>query len=293
MTGGVVRAFQPHCMFTEQLKSLPEPFRQRFFVVCLTEAPLDQVYTLCSRLERRRNQFSEYGIVFRKHFIVARGGQPAIYLYSYGQERAHSRAAVRLFKEFTSPAAPDDDPRWALLPLMNVANERYDFAWEREWRVIGDLKFATTDIMCLLAPRDDKTFRVHWNRLGIPVMAPHVSFEELAEELLSFYRECRAPRYLSEWECDELLDEVSKGETESARSSSEFDAYVATLTHNVEIGELRVDALRDMRAEYPGLSLEFEATDSGVLLSVARVSGPDPDIVDKIASTLQDLCAGA
>ena len=41
---------------------------------------------------------------------------------------------------------------WRLLPNLNAMHEGYDFAWEPERRVAGNLDVEASDVMCVILP---------------------------------------------------------------------------------------------------------------------------------------------
>jgi hypothetical protein len=55
---------------------------------------------------------------------------------------------------------PDpDDPLWKLTPFIDFPSGpstpyKYDFRWEREWRIIGDVDFSENDVAFLLIPEE-------------------------------------------------------------------------------------------------------------------------------------------
>jgi hypothetical protein len=38
------------------------------------------------------------------------------------------------------------------LPFVNKCDSKYDFSWEREWRIAGDFEFVLSDVFLGLAP---------------------------------------------------------------------------------------------------------------------------------------------
>lgn len=113
--------------------------------VCLSETPLGQL----SRLAERRGS---YGIGFRKEFIVRRGGGPILYAY---KDTPHAATLESL----ASAAYGDgENPIWNVAPFVDIPGQygtsSYFFEWEREWRHVGGLKFAPTDVAFLVIPEE-------------------------------------------------------------------------------------------------------------------------------------------
>ena len=78
-----------------------------------------------------------------------------------------------------------------LLPYLNAMHERYDFAWEREWRVVGDLEFEPKDIVSVILPEDDQDEQRRFLKRGVPVISPGWTAEQIVAE---FSRQARSAR---------------------------------------------------------------------------------------------------
>lgn len=109
---------------------------------CFTEAPASEI----NRIRRGR-----YGIAFHKDFIVKAGGQRVWYI-NYG-----SPAWDAFLHEVNRLRAIDDPSRFReLSPFIDMVREdSYAFDWEREWRVLGGLRFEWEDIAYVITPDAD------------------------------------------------------------------------------------------------------------------------------------------
>ncbi|MGL4260589.1 MAG: abortive infection system antitoxin AbiGi family protein [Afipia sp.] len=186
-----IRAISPHCTFNRKVKKLPEKTRRRFNTACFTETPLNQIHLLVQDIPGRSIKLSSYGICFRKDFIVSKGGQPALYINEY--DGTWLRECVDAIYE--DSVFPDKliKPLWRLLPFVNSMHDGYDFSWEREWRVRGDLTFATKDIVCLILPDtgEDK-LKERMAKNGIAVISPGWTYEQIVAELANQQRTTRS-----------------------------------------------------------------------------------------------------
>ena len=183
-----ILALRPHCLHANRI---PEKHRRRFSVCCFTEVPLSELHLLTKRIPGRRIQLSEYGLVFSREFLVSKGAQPALYINSYGGKSWLREAADKV-----CDIAEDNDFRrgklWRLLPYLNAMYERYDFTWEREWRMRGDLKFTPKDIVCVILPENNEEEWKHkFLRRGVPVISPGWSTERIVSELSGQARQAR------------------------------------------------------------------------------------------------------
>jgi hypothetical protein len=77
-----------------------------------------------------------------------------------------------------------DDPLARLLPFLNAMHERYDFTWEREWRVQGPVDFTPKDLVAAILPRQGaEKWRDYFARRAVPVISPGLSYEEIVAEM--------------------------------------------------------------------------------------------------------------
>ena len=65
-----IRAYAPHCM---HINRIPDKHQRKFAVCCFTEVPLSELHLLTRRIPGRRKKFSDYGLVFSREFLVAKG----------------------------------------------------------------------------------------------------------------------------------------------------------------------------------------------------------------------------
>ena len=134
LSGQVIRAFN---IFGIARENAPDPSSQR--TVCFSETPLHY-------LGRIANRRSELGIVFRKSFIVSRGGNPI--LYAYRDQPLYRSVHALMAAGRGNPNAPI----WSMTPFVDAVGGNYNFEWEREWRHIGDLRFTSDDVAFLIIP---------------------------------------------------------------------------------------------------------------------------------------------
>jgi len=140
--------------------SAPDTDAQK--TVCFSEVPLHQ-------LDRIANRRSRYGIGFTKQFAKSLGTQPIWYVEKDG---AQHDAINDLMAKAHRASSPANEPIWQLTPFIDVPGDyptgTYRFEWEREWRCVGDFKFAEDDVAFLVIPEE-----LHvpaWNSSGMLVM---------------------------------------------------------------------------------------------------------------------------
>jgi hypothetical protein len=113
---------------------------------CFSEIPLDL-------LQRRIQRRSLYGIGFHQDFLVAKSGARVWYLDNEGEVAGRFQVLVNQRSFF---GVDVDDPLWKLTPFVDFpgtyGTSRYEFEWEREWRVPGGLQFAPDDVAFLFIP---------------------------------------------------------------------------------------------------------------------------------------------
>jgi hypothetical protein len=187
-----VLAVAPHCTFNRGVAKLPEKIARRFNTACFTETPLNQLHLLVREIPGRRVKLSSYGVCFRKEFIVQQGGQPALYINEYDGNTWLRECVDELFTRSVS-AKKLTKPLWRILPFVNSMHERYDFSWEREWRVLGDLNFLTRDIVCVILPADrEAPLKERMARQGIATISPGWTYEQIVAELSRQQRTVRS-----------------------------------------------------------------------------------------------------
>jgi hypothetical protein len=98
--------------------------------VCFTECPW-------SSLMAHANQYSPYGIGFRKPHVFAAGGGPVYYVRADHFEKQVWSPHVRTF---ATPFWPDYRPE-PLKDPMYLSGTSVDYSHEREWRVPHDFSF--------------------------------------------------------------------------------------------------------------------------------------------------------
>jgi hypothetical protein len=115
--------------------------------VCLSEIPLDQQIRLMQRHGR-------YGLGFTRDFIRRLGGARVWYLDQDSPvEIALNEVKRQAMRGGINPA----DEIWKVTPFVDrVMPGRYEFEWEREWRVVGGLRFGLSDLAFVLLPEGDK-----------------------------------------------------------------------------------------------------------------------------------------
>ena len=183
-----IRARQPHCLHMERI---PRKHWDRFAVCCFMEVPLSELHLMTRPIAGRRIQYGDYGFVFSREFLVSRGAQPAMYVNSYGGNRSVREAADRVY-ELAAEEGFVHGKLGRLLPYLNAMHEGYDFAWEREWRVLGDLDFGFEDVVCVILPEDgDDRLKGEFLGDGVPVISPGWTGERIVAELSGQVRKAR------------------------------------------------------------------------------------------------------
>jgi len=126
--------------------------RESQLVACFSEIDLAGM----TRLAKRHGSF---GLGFHRRWVQSRGAAPVWYL------PRNSPMQVRLFEIVKSLAfhtKPDlNHFLWEFTPFVDYPRDYgptpegapYDWRWEREWRVRGDLAFEAEDVGILFAQK--------------------------------------------------------------------------------------------------------------------------------------------
>ncbi len=183
----IIYAQRPRCLHMEKI---PKNHHHAFSVCCFMEVPLAELHLVTRPIEGRNNQYSDYGFVFSRDFLISNGAQPAIYVNSYGGNSELKEAADEIYK---IAAKSDFHKKLSrLIPYLNIMNERYDFTWEREWRIAGNLEFKLNDIACVILPEQkDEELKNEMLEGGLPVISPGWTMERIVEEFSKQARRAR------------------------------------------------------------------------------------------------------
>lgn len=154
-------------------------------VVCLSEIPLDH-------LSRLADKHGTYGIAFRKTAMRDCGATPVWYLERGSSVQKHFFEMVR---EAAYRGQPDlTHALWQVTPFIDYpgvyGDREFKWEWEREWRVLGDLRFEPEAVPFVFAPQSEHDeVQRRWRRLlstrSVPVLLdtqwPFVLIQEVAE----------------------------------------------------------------------------------------------------------------
>lgn len=175
----ILRAYNHYCLFDNKIKSLDDAAKNKFKVVCFTETPIDLVEVILEKVQGRTKEFEPYGLVFKKDYISKDeiGGNPVFYssgsLFDTLWQLYDSAKSNNFYKGETK-----------FLALVNKCDESFDFHWEREWRVVGDLEFQLNDIYCGLCPEE---YISHFESKYKPVIfiSPYWGISKILDKLVN------------------------------------------------------------------------------------------------------------
>lgn len=185
-----ILASRPHSIYNKKINSLEKEKRDLFNVACFTEAPLTQLHLLVGQIPGRNIKLAPYGLVFRKEFIISKGGQPAVYINSY-DDNSWLREGIDELWEIAS--ASKGNKFWRVFPFINAMHEKHDFSWEREWRIRPSLKFKHEDIVCVILPENEENdLKAKLAKAGIAVISPGWSYETIVSELAAQQRSTKS-----------------------------------------------------------------------------------------------------
>jgi hypothetical protein len=173
-----ITAFGSHCLHRPKI---PDFHQKKFWVTCFSETPLDQVQHLVGFIRGRHIALDSYGFIFRREFLIANNAQPVTYVSSYGEDQSRRQGYDAIFE--SALAMKFTGSRWKVLPFVSAMHEKYDFTWEREWRILGSLSFQISDIACAIVPEDvDLEIKKRLASLAIPMFSPDWGLERMVEE---------------------------------------------------------------------------------------------------------------
>lgn len=119
-------------------------------VVCLSALGLQDVEKLAT------GRKTSWGFGLHRSWAASQGAAPVWYL---PRDTPVQQKIFRLVKQLAYERDPEPDhPLWGLTPFIDYPREgsNYDWRWEQEWRVHGDLHFdPQADVAVLFAPEAD------------------------------------------------------------------------------------------------------------------------------------------
>jgi hypothetical protein len=171
-----LRAYNYYCIFQDKIKSLDNVLQSKFRVVCFTETPIDQIEILLERVQGRNIILEPYGLVFKKDYIREKEGNPVFYITG-----SLSSPLWKLYNDAKNTQCSGGENK--VLALVNKCDETIDFHWEREWRIVGNLKFDLNDIYCGLCPADDISY---FENKYVPVkfISPYWGINKILDKLV-------------------------------------------------------------------------------------------------------------
>ncbi len=193
-----IQARNAHCLFKHDLAKLrlSSTLQKRFTTVCFTEAPLPQIKRLIAKVAGRQIQLQPYGLVFDKDFLLARGASPAIYVNAKGTQLrdyllVEFRKQFEKIKTLRSLKKSEQEYYESIVQyysLINIISNNYDFTWEREWRLTGDLAFKYLKLIAIIAEDPDDFESLCEEQLPkqkfryiqmLPIISPEWSYEDI------------------------------------------------------------------------------------------------------------------
>ena len=178
-----VKAFRAHCLFNDKVEKLPAVGNHRFNVACFSECPLAFVRDIVVPVEGRKVQLETYGVFVTKEVVKADRGNPVLYINWPATDKFHEM--WDLLEEGEEWRIMND-----IMPFVSLIGDKYDFHWEREWRVPGGLTITPAQVPFILCPEGDiwglrealeEKLLDEW--LDVPIVDATWSPERMVEEV--------------------------------------------------------------------------------------------------------------
>ena len=179
-----IEARNAHCLHMHKLTQLhvSEYDKDWFKTVCLSEVPMQYLQELIDAHRRTQVRLEPYGLVFDKPTIIACPGQPAIYVNKWRGYEPVGAAVDALFSSFCQRG--NDEGAWRLLPFINTMAERYDYTWEREWRVPGMINLDVSRPIAVIIPSEKHPrFRDRLTTAAVPWISPGMKRDDIEKRL--------------------------------------------------------------------------------------------------------------
>ena len=167
------------CLFSPNLKELQDAsLTNEFKMVCFTETPIDHIDMLLQKVSGRNFKPEPYGLVFKKEYIRAKGGNPVFYV-----TKEIAKPLWQLYRPLCDKDIEQSSGKMCkLLALVTVCEEGNDWHWEREWRIAGNLEFDLNDIYFGLCREEDIPY--FETKYCIKFISPYWKINKLLEKLV-------------------------------------------------------------------------------------------------------------
>ena len=130
-------------------------------VVCFTEAPLEQAWSLVCNIRLRQIHLAPFGIAFTKRTAREMGVNPVWYVdMSPGHDWIMNHIWDLVDRALNSEERFQEDPIARVAPFVEgmgtwPSGAKKEFWWEREWRHLGGLPLLRRDLAVILCPEKD------------------------------------------------------------------------------------------------------------------------------------------
>lgn len=129
-------------------------------VVCLTEAPLEQAWSLVCTIQGRQVALAPFGLAFTKTDARRLGINPVWYMDMTPGHDWLTNEVADLVRRAAARGDFASDPIAKIAPFMEGMGTwpglgRKEFWWEREWRHLGDLNFVRADVAVVMCPEEE------------------------------------------------------------------------------------------------------------------------------------------
>lgn len=189
-------------------------------------------------VERLAGRHGRYGLGFTRTWLQKQGGAPVWYLPRDTPLQQYVFNSVRRLGFRRDPEL--DHLLWKLTPFIDYpqdgvgAPSTYDWRWEREWRVVGDVPFEAGDIAVLIAPEEQRDEVNHvwleagWkSRRGVmpPVIDASWPSSQQDEVLSAATRRVSVAFYREDVPSEYTIDETIDADENFSAAEDDWDDY--------------------------------------------------------------------
>lgn len=158
-----VEARAYHCLFQKSLDKQSKEIKDKFNVSCFTETPIHKLEDMFL-LQNKQKHFKPYGIIFSKDSLkdYEESGMnnlanyPNPVFYASGDNKNLIKSLYEQFNKWLDDSIKGVENNFHIFgALVNIVNEKHNWIWEREWRVVGNYEFIIPDIIAVIAPENE------------------------------------------------------------------------------------------------------------------------------------------
>nr|WP_192957844.1 hypothetical protein [Aliivibrio wodanis] len=229
-------------------------------ITCFTESPIYALGAFMKISSRRKSEQMQFGIGFKKNFMVNKGVRPTIYidwptltnlLSLKNSEKMQDKNKVSdLLDHLSSLAHP-----------LGENYQRQGFSWEREWRFVNEIgfEFNYDDIGLICCPESEKAIlKVILGDFASDIVFIDTSHKyNVHSQLIIHSEEMDKIKNGLDLLEDEEIDGFLEDFDEYIEQLNEYKEYLVSLTEDISSLEKQIEEFKEWRVDIKANTAEY------------------------------------